>query len=115
MDISTLAIQSFQERLDEGCDRIDASHKFPYKLGFIDGFTEASIQWYPMEEAPKDGSHLLIVDENKYINHAYWFKIGPYDNQDFNWCVDQTYNEEILEYKIVKRPIAWTHLPVYKP
>ena len=100
MDISTLANNSFKERLDEGCEKVTPKHKFTYKLGFIDGF-EASFDWQYMDTAPKDDD-ILIATKDGLICIGCWREGKKLWYRQFG-------------FGFIINPIAWTHLPVYKP
>lgn len=58
-------------------------------------------KWHPMEDAPKDGEHILVVEAGQYVPIKVFWSYGWHTSDDFYG-------------NIVPNPIAWTYLPVYK-
>ena len=56
-------------------------------------------KWQPIETAPKDGTHILVCVEKKYVYLVWWF-----DNPR-GWCWDLT------NTPMVGSPSHWMPLP----
>lgn len=69
---------------------------------FQEGY-KAAIQWHPMEEAPKDGTKIMVAFKTKDgkidITTSYYL----HSAFGGDWVMDEL--DDLL---------AWTHLPIYK-
>lgn len=77
-----------------------------YREGFLEGH-QAATQWHPMDSAVrKDDNCILIAHKHSRTGEILVTECF-YDSAEGDFCWDR--------YQIVKNPIAWTNLPIYKP
>lgn len=72
-----------------------------------------NVDWYNMEEAPKDGTRILMV-EDKEVFLVSWrqFQLHyPGKNKFTAWCVDGSEQDEQGGCQTLDRPEKWCYLP----
>lgn len=98
MDIYQLAKRTFPINIT-----MLNSHKTVQELkrdAFVKGY-KAATTWYSMEEAPKN-NWIGIMDEER------GFVVCEWGDPSGGWWLKGA-------HATADKPLAWTHLPVYKP
>ncbi len=68
-------------------------------------------QWKDMDSAPKDGTEILIKDEEGNCICSWGdSQTGTGSKESMRWCIVNDWDEEI-GYNSPKNPIGWMHLP----
>lgn len=89
-----------------------SSIKIRQREAFIAGYQRA-VEWYPMETAPKDGTHILVNDSNEGVMLVCW-DIGNrfYGKKRNAWCVPGSEQDEQGGSYISEYPLTWCHVPI---
>jgi hypothetical protein len=90
-----------------------------FRKAYIAGATEALAaspdagDWKDMDSAPKDGTPILICDDEDVVHKCLWAAWDNSDNKgrNKNWCIDSSWDGEFDSATTVNKPKKWRALP----
>jgi len=72
------------------------------------------MKWLSMDSAPKDGSRILIKDEEGFVYVVSWLNSSEGINvlkETMDWCIPESYQDEQGGYENIYRPVGWMPCP----
>lgn len=71
------------------------------------------MEWDNMENAPKDGSRILIKDNDGVVYVAAWigYNLGLGKTKFYDWVIPESWQDEQGGYYEIDNPVGWMHCP----
>ena len=74
---------------------------------------EKNSEWLKMEDAPKDGTRILIKDNEGTVFVGAWigYNYEPRTKLIYNWVIPESWQDEQGGYYDIDNPIGWMYCP----